>query len=328
MALTKKIDEIDAKILRDLLNDGRKKFTKIAEEAGVSKDIIWQHYKKMKKEGIIVGATILLDYKSYGYLFSASFFVNVESQKQDEIIERIQELPNIYPLAFRWGNNSEIWVIGDLESLAEMDYFKQRLKSLPSVIGLRTEVWTAHRRLLDNLSILHINQKLSKADGTDTRKSIRKTAGKIDETDKQIIEKLAANGRTSFRKIAKELKISTDTVSRRYKKLEEDGIIRVIIQINPSKLGYHADACFSLAFVSQESVSDTIQRITNIPDVYEIWKTSGIYDIIIMVKIRDIEQLITLQDKLGSTPGITRMETVVLKPFPLLPYPREHMSTF
>jgi DNA-binding Lrp family transcriptional regulator len=50
---SKIIDELDAKILANLLRDGRKKFSAIANETNVSLDVIFQHYKKMEKEGII-----------------------------------------------------------------------------------------------------------------------------------------------------------------------------------------------------------------------------------------------------------------------------------
>ena len=41
------INEIHAKILRDLLKNSRKSFKEIAQEAKVSQDIIGQHYKKI-----------------------------------------------------------------------------------------------------------------------------------------------------------------------------------------------------------------------------------------------------------------------------------------
>ena len=69
----KKIDEIDAKILKDLLKDGRKEFIEIAKEAQVTKDVIWQHYTNLKKKGIIVGATIQLNYAALGFDVAAVF---------------------------------------------------------------------------------------------------------------------------------------------------------------------------------------------------------------------------------------------------------------
>jgi DNA-binding Lrp family transcriptional regulator len=47
MALGKKLDEIDIKIIKDLLRDGRKNFAAIAKECNVSKTTIGEHYKKL-----------------------------------------------------------------------------------------------------------------------------------------------------------------------------------------------------------------------------------------------------------------------------------------
>ncbi|PVX26629.1 MAG: hypothetical protein CW691_00860 [Candidatus Bathyarchaeum sp.] len=43
----------------------------------------------------------------------------------------------------------------------------------------------------------------------------------MDRLDFELIGKLIKNSRASFRKIAKELNVSTDTVMRRYKKLKK-----------------------------------------------------------------------------------------------------------
>ncbi|NIO37062.1 AsnC family transcriptional regulator, partial [Candidatus Bathyarchaeota archaeon] len=48
----------------------------------------------------------------------------------------------------------------------------------------------------------------------------------MDQTDLSIVRKLTVDARMSFRKIAKELGISPDTVINRYKALQEKGVIR------------------------------------------------------------------------------------------------------
>lgn len=48
----------------------------------------------------------------------------------------------------------------------------------------------------------------------------------MDEIDKRIVEFLTADARTSFRKIAKELDRSPDTVINRFQRLRESGEVR------------------------------------------------------------------------------------------------------
>ncbi len=71
---------------------------------------------------------------------------------------------------------------------------------------------------------------------------VRNRKTKIDRIDTEIIEKLAVNGRTTFKEIATELKVSTDTISKRYAKLKQNGDLKVVIQIDPTKIGYSAFA--------------------------------------------------------------------------------------
>lgn len=329
MSSMKKIDEIDAKILKDLLKDGRKNLTKIAKEVGTSKNIIWQHYKKMKTEGIIVGSTIKLKYANLGYNTVGSLFVNVQPQKQDQILRSILKIPNIYAVT-PLNTGSDLWVVATLKNNEELDRVNQSIKKLPSVISVRTEVWTGIRNTLEHLTVLSTNKTLSKTDTTKIQasNSTGKTTDKIDEIDLQIIEKLVSNGRQSFRKIAKELKISTDTVSRRFRNLKQNGTIKATIQINPVKLGYYAQAYFSLEFVSQQNISDIVETLAKLPDIEKIIKTSGSFDVCIFALIRNIEQFITIQDEIAAISGIRKIHTVMQRITYPLPIPGSNMSTF
>ncbi len=328
LSSTKKLDEIDAKILKDLLKDGRKNFTKIAEEAGVSKNIIWQHYKKMKTEGIIAGSTIKLKYANLGYNTMVSLFVNVQPQKQDQILRSILKIPNVYSVT-PLNTGSDLWVVATLKNNEELDRVNQSIKKLPSVISVRTEVWTGIRNTIEHLTVLSTNKTSGKTDTKiQANNNTGKTTDKIDEIDLQIIEKLIPNGRQSFRKIAKELKISTDTVSRRFRKLKQNGTIKATIQIDPIKLGYYALAYFRLEFVSQQNLSDIIETLAKIPDLEKIIKTSGSYDVCLFALITNIEQFIAIQDEIAAISGIRKINTVVQKITYPLPVPGSNMSTF
>jgi len=312
-----------------LLKDGRKEFTKISREAGVSKDVIWQRYKKLKKKKIIVGATLQLNYASLGYNAVANFFVNFEQEKQDQVIRSVKKIPRVFS-AGSMNNNSEIWVVATMTDIEEMEQTKQRIKELPFVLGLTTIVWMGLRSIIENLSVLSNNETLHETNATEKQKenSIAKTAGKIDETDRQIIEKLAVNGRASFRKIANELKISTDTVTRRYRNLKQQGIIKTVIQINPVKLCYTAEAFIDLSYVPQNTAPNIVETLAKIPDVIKIIKTSGFFDLRLFVLLRNLEHLFTIQNKIAAITGVTKIKIVIQKTPYILPFSRENTSTF
>jgi len=228
------------------------------------------------------------------------------------------------------GKSLIVIVVATLKTVDELNRVKETIKKLPSVSELRTNVWTGIRNIPENLSIIRLKKKAYKVDtpSIEATNSIGKTASKIDETGTQIVEKLAKNGRVSFRKIAEDLNISTNTVVRRYEKLKRSGTIKVSIQIDPIKIGYRASAWFYVAFSSQTSLSAIVETIANIPDVNLIVKTSGVYDLLVEAMIRDIEQSIAIQDEIASIEGVAKMETHVIRPKPMLPLPQEYISTF
>ncbi len=326
---SRQMDEVDAKILRDLLKDGRKEFTEIAREAQVSKDVIWQHYTNLKKEGIIVGATIQLNYAALGFNIAASFFVDVPAHQQQQVIEQLRNIPGLYD-AYRWGNHSRLWAVSDMMKAEQIDHAKQSIKKLPSVLRLEVEVWTGSKDMPENLSVL-TNDKISsdtEKREIQTKNRIEKNVGKIDEIDRQIIEKLAVNGRASFNDIGKELGISTSTAIRRYNNLKRNGVIRALIQINPIRIGYPITACFRLSIDSQGDLNSIAEKIAKIPDVVGILKTTGNYDLTIFTEIKNFEHLIALETEIANIDGVKEMDTPALNHFPVLPYSREHISTF
>ncbi len=322
---TKEIDHIDATIIKELLIDGRRNFTEIAKQCKLSKSVIQKRYKELKNAGIIVGATVQLDYPSFGYNAVGNILFKVEPQQADQIVEYVKKMPNIHA-AWRTARTSEINAVVTMESLEKLENIKESIRKIPSVLELRTYIWTGIRNIRENLAIAPL-EVLNKTNGHITNKS-RRTESKTDQTDKRIIEKLAVNGRMSFRKLAKELAISTDTVARRYEKLKRNGTIKVLIQLDTAKIGYHGYATFYIAFVSQSSLISMVENLCKIPDIVLIIQTSGSFDLLVEAMIKDLDQLLFLQDNIASMPGVARNEMHLSRPTAVFPTPREYISTF
>jgi Lrp/AsnC family leucine-responsive transcriptional regulator len=69
----------------------------------------------------------------------------------------------------------------------------------------------------------------------------------MDEFDQKILEILNENARTSYREVARKLKVSLSTISNRIKKLEDGRVIeRYIPVINQEKLGYALTAIINM----------------------------------------------------------------------------------
>ena len=322
-----KIDKIDAKILKGLLQDGRRNFSDLAKECGVSTNVIRKRFAKMEKDGTIVGATVQADYKCLGYLAIATLLLNVESQHVESALERLRQISSLLVIR-QFNSRYSIRLIAKLKSLKELDQIREAIRLHNSVIDIRTYFWLDMRNTPENLSFgIAENQNGSLSE------RILKTCGfqqsfAIDEIDLAIVEKLSQNGRMSFRKISKEIGITADTVIRRYKRLVDSGNMKVSIQINPEKLGYCANLDFSIAFACQQETDVILKNLSKIPDVIIILKTSGDYDLHVTAMARDTEQQFRIQEEIAKIPNIARLETAARRIPCEWPTRTQHISTF
>ena len=90
-----KIDEIDVKILKTLLNDARTPFSEIGKESGLSSNSIRLRFERLKKTGIINGLITQVNPKSLGRDYIAFVFVQTRVSEIQEIFEFIKNTPNI-----------------------------------------------------------------------------------------------------------------------------------------------------------------------------------------------------------------------------------------
>ena len=324
-----KISELDSRILKDLLRDGRTGYDEIAANCRVTKNKIWKRCKAMEERGVISGATIQMNFGHFGFDALATLLISVDAQQIDQTMEFIEKITEVR--AYRQYNSVyNVRAVATLRDLNELDHIKQIIKRRLPTIGLKTYIWTGVRNIPENLNLT----------GTlkDSRESYPRNLNKlcqrqnehvsIDELDKQIVEKLTLNGRSSFTQIAKEIGVSTDTVVKRYHRLREEGAIKVSIQINPNKIGYNSIFDFNIAFMNLNGFSNSVvEELAKIPDIIIITKTSGDFDLQVTAMIRDIAQSFAIQDEIARICGITKIEVSSRKIPERWPTPQQYIST-
>jgi len=140
----------------------------------------------------------------------------------------------------------------------------------------------------------------------------------VDKIDLAIIERLTKDARMSFRKIAKELGVSPDTVISRYAALQKSGVIRgSTIVINPRKIGYQAMAAFMIDIspahiVASESTppdsSLILDKLIDMPNIIVATKTVGDNDLLAIGVSFDFEHLSKVRDDIERIPGVKDMQ--------------------
>ena len=325
-----KLNEVDSKILRILLKDGRTSYDELASECKVSKNAAWKRYKAMEKKGVIKGATVQINFSHFGFEALATLLISVNAQQIEQVMEFIGKITEVH--AYRQYNSVyNVRAITTLRDLNELDYVKQVIKQKLPIIGLKTYIWTGVRNTPENLNLTGILKDTNEGSQQNLGKAtfLPKHGTTIDELDKQIATKLTLDGRASFTQISKQLGISTDTVVKRYHKLREKGALKVSIQINPNKIGYTSILDFNIAFTTPGVLSHTVvESLAKIPDIIIITKTSGDYDLQVTAMIRDIAESFAIQDQIAKISGVTKIEVSARKIPDKWPTPQQYISTF
>lgn len=129
----------------------------------------------------------------------------------------------------------------------------------------------------------------------------------MDDIDSQIIDILAKNSRVSFRRISKETGLSTDTVMRRYQRLEKEGQIQPVITVDYAKLGYESMAFFFIRVTAQSSLSTTAEEVAKIPDVIAIITATGLYDLMVIALVRGIKHSFKIGNEIEKISNIRKV---------------------
>lgn len=120
----------------------------------------------------------------------------------------------------------------------------------------------------------------------------------MDHIDREILQILQQNARTSLKTIAEKTFLSSPAVSARIEKLEKDDVITAYqAQVNPMKLGYHIIAFINLN-VMPEDKQKFYKYAEGIPNILECSSVTGEYAVIMKVAFESTMQLDTFLGQL------------------------------
>lgn len=113
----------------------------------------------------------------------------------------------------------------------------------------------------------------------------------LNPKDTKILRLLKDNSRIPARKLSEEVDVSLPTIYSRVKNLEERGVIKnFTIGIDYKKLGKKICALLGLN-VPTAKVQDLVKALANRKEVYEIYITNGSSNVILKVRVEDLDIL-------------------------------------
>lgn len=102
---TVKIDGIDKKILRYLMEDARKPILEIARNIGISGAAIHQRLRKLESSGLISGSKFVINPKVLGYTTMAYIGIFLDKAMSNPMaVKELEKIPEVLECHYTTGN--------------------------------------------------------------------------------------------------------------------------------------------------------------------------------------------------------------------------------
>ncbi|MBS3923146.1 MAG: Lrp/AsnC family transcriptional regulator [Nitrosarchaeum sp.] len=132
-------DEIDTKIIKNLLVDARLSARQLAYKIGLSTVTVLSRIKKLEQKKIITGYSARLNHQILGYDLTAIIEVKTTKGKMLEIENEIGENENVCAVYDITGQ-SDVLVISKFKSRDELSNFVKSLSTIPNVENTETHI--------------------------------------------------------------------------------------------------------------------------------------------------------------------------------------------
>jgi len=135
--------------------------------------------------------------------------------------------------------------------------------------------------------------------------------GKMDERDVKILRVLEKNARNSFAEIARDLGVSIDTVTKRYRKMLGMGVLkRTTILLDPRMLGVETIASLELD-IDYSRVDELVERIRGVPRIVFCTPSLGRKDIFAIAFLESVEELSRINFQLKGFEGVREVKSSI-----------------
>jgi len=134
-------DVVDLQILRSLMSDGRKAWSELATELGLSPPAAADRVRRLEQNGVIRGYRAVIDPESVGCHLTAFVAVTLEKpQHRERFLKRIGRLPQIQECHHVAGDDDYLLKVR-CENTRHLDQIiSVEIKSLPGIVRTRTTI--------------------------------------------------------------------------------------------------------------------------------------------------------------------------------------------
>ena len=133
------IDDIDRKLLREILKDSKRSSRELAKAIGVSAATVINHVQRLESGGVIKDYSVRLDHERLGYELTVVTEIIVSKGKLLETDEEIAKIPHVCAVYDITGE-TDAMVVAKFKSRSDLSEFTKKLLSMPYVERTNTHV--------------------------------------------------------------------------------------------------------------------------------------------------------------------------------------------
>ena len=133
------LDEVDRKLLRELLIDSKRSYRELARSIGVSTATVINRVQRLESSGVIRGYTVIIDHERLGFELTVVTEITVSKGRLIEVEEEVSKLPNVCAVYDVTGL-TDAMVVAKFRSRRELSKFTKGLLAMPYVERTNTHV--------------------------------------------------------------------------------------------------------------------------------------------------------------------------------------------
>ncbi len=300
-----RIDETDAKILRQLLKESRTSFTELSKICNITVGAVRMRYKKLWRIGIINGEIMQVNPQSLGYKCICEIGILTSAEDEKKVMVFLESRPYIQYVIRVYGKYNITTKVA-LTDMQELAAILEDLESNEGIKQVDALMWAevANTDHPENLVINYNIGSEPRLNGCTRSIPATKLPFEMDALDRKIAKILSQHSRTTFRKIAEQTGISTKNVIQRYRRLRGPVLTLSTITVNLKKLGYNAHAFAFVKVANKSKVPEIYNQLLCMPNMLVITRIIGPYDLVVIMALQDFQDLFKFKEEMRKINGV------------------------
>ncbi|MEU7631276.1 Lrp/AsnC family transcriptional regulator [Nocardia sp. NPDC049220] len=298
MTSTDHLGDLDRRIIAALQGDGRASWTEIAELSGSSVATVARRGQQLLRDGVVRVAVVPSTHHAGADLFVLR--ITCAPGTQMEVLTELVQHTNLRFLGL---------VTGTYDILAELNLPREeslQARIVDGILAIKGVLRCDTDLTLHVYKVAHdwSRQLLSDVPPEQVAEAHQCDPSHFDSADRQIVELMREDGRSSFRTVAAEVGLNESTVRRRFETLLSRGCILVTTLVPASALGFESEIILSITVSPPflDSVARTLSRYRGVRYVAAMLSSNALMCELILPSTQDLFDFTT--NTLGRLEGV------------------------